>query len=114
MGFLFPVSGMICKFDGRAMAENSPGLYSEAVNPASPTRGTVNISIEQRKSPVSRIGVEFNPVYASYTIGDLVRVTGPVSGARIPLSTTPRMSISWTGGDLARRFIVQIYEIEAV
>ena len=103
-----PVSRIICTFENQIMTENSPGLYAIIIRPATPTSGTINYTINNPESPDAN--PNYYPVSASYKLGKLVRITGPVSGAHIPLESISRLVISWTGGTLANKFDVQIFE----
>jgi len=105
------VDGIPCKFNNLRMSNRAPGHYSIEVNPATPVSGTLTLSAndprERDHNP------DFHAVFAKKGLGPLVRITGPVSGARIPLATTPKLAVSWTGGDPARKYDVYIFEIKA-
>jgi hypothetical protein len=105
-----PVSGIICTFENQIMPENCPGGYTMVPHPTGPTSGTLNFSINNPKSPDAN--PNYYPISASYDLGELVRITGPVSGTHIPLESISRLVISWTGGTLANKFDVQIFEYE--
>lgn len=91
------LSGLTITLKGQKAQEKEKGVYICQIPGYAPAPGTTIAVVFEGKSPSPIPQPEF-PITAKATVGSLIKISEPLPGTHVPITTKPLLRVAWVGG----------------